>query len=124
MSTDACTPNISSAGVRMRRRVAIGVGVATLALDGLLLYSHAPVWQIVFVFPAAAVAAVSWFQAERRVCVAHASKGTFEHEDFSTTPVASESMAEITRAAAGIRRDGALVAAGVTALSMGLALLL
>jgi hypothetical protein len=114
----ACRPNISPAGVRRRRRFGqVGVGLA-LAVAAVTIALHAPWWaRGVAVFLPGAGGAVSWLQATRLTCVAHAARGTFEHDDFTTTRQSAEDAAASRRVAATIRRDGALIGLGMAALA-------
>ena len=66
----------------------------------------------------AALAGVGFLQASRRTCVARAREGTFEHDDFSKTPAASDDVQRSRKVAAGINRDAALIGLGAVALTM------
>jgi hypothetical protein len=114
----ACRPNISSAGIRLRRRFgAIAGGAAALVAGGLIV-THAR-WPWAFgVFLPAALSAVSFLQANRKTCVARAKEGTFEHDDFSKSPAAPEDVQRSRKVAAGITRDSALIGLAAVALTM------
>lgn len=109
----ACQPNISPAGVRRRRvfgtwNVALGVVLALV-----LAAFHARwFWRLSVFFPVA-LAAVGFLQARRRTCVRHAREGTFEHDDFSTTPADAGDLRRSRVVAAGITRDAILLGVAV-----------
>ncbi len=108
-SATVCKPNISGAG-RRRRRIAGYISAAvTMALFAGLALSHAAWGWRMLVFLPAATAATCVLQARRGTCLAHAAKGTFEHEDFSATKAPEDEVSASRRVAAGIRRDAALV---------------
>jgi hypothetical protein len=82
---------------------------------------HVP-WQWrSLVFLPAALSATGFLQARRNTCIAHAARGTFEHEDFSATKAPLEDVAASRKVAIGIRRDAVLVGLAVSALSVALA---
>ncbi|HVX97525.1 MAG TPA: hypothetical protein VHK47_21610 [Polyangia bacterium] len=114
----ACRPNISSSGVRLRRRFgAISAGAAALVAGGLVVTHARWPWSFAVFLPAA-LAGVGFLQASRRTCVARAREGTFEHDDFSKTPAASDDVQRSRKVAAGINRDAALIGLGAVALTM------
>ena len=104
-----CKPNISAAG-RKRRivfgwiSVAVALGLAALAVA---LHWHWYLRATLF-FPAA-MAATGFLQAKRNTCVAHAAKGTFEHEDFTTTKAPDDEVAASRKVASTIKRDALLI---------------
>jgi len=110
MANEVCKPNISAAGRRRRRVVGwvgVAAGVAALGAGAVL---HWP-WYVRAgaVFVPAALAAVGFLQATRATCIARASEGTFENEDFSTTAAPPDEVAASRKVAAGIRRDAVLI---------------
>jgi hypothetical protein len=119
----ACRPNISPAGARRRRRFAwssIALGVVVFA--GLAAI-HARWYARLFIFLPAAMAAIGFLQARRKTCVARASEGTFEHDDFSKTKAPDEDVRRSRVVAATVNRDSiliGLVAAVLAALSAAL----
>lgn len=104
-----CKPNISFAGRKRRRRIAIAGAVVSVALLGAALWFGVR-WELrLLIGLPAMMAAISGLQVSRNTCVAHAAAGTFEHEDFSTTKVEA-ALAEASRKVARtIYRDGALI---------------
>ena len=116
---EACTPNISPRGIARRKRGAVGAALITVALFAALAIMDVA-WPVrLIVFLPAAAGAVGWFQARRNTCVARARQGTFEHDDFSTTPAAPADVAASRRVASGILRDAVLV--GLAAAAAGAA---
>lgn len=116
MSTaQVCKPNFSGPGrVRRLRFGYVMAAVAAALLVGLAV-GHAG-WAVrLVVFAPAAMAAVSLLQVSRNTCVAHAAKGTFEHDDFSTTPQSDDDAAASRRVAATIYRDALLIGAAAAA---------
>ena len=109
MEGAVCKPNISAAGRKRRKLVgwvaaALGVGLVALAIA---LHWHW--WLRATAFFPAALAATGFLQASRNTCVAHAAKGTFEHEDFSTTKAPDDEVAASRKVARGIQRDALLI---------------
>jgi hypothetical protein len=104
-----CKPNISAAG-RKRRilfgwiSAALGIGLVALAIG---LHWHWYLRATLF-FPAA-LAATGFLQARRNTCVAHAMKGTFEHEDFTATKAPDDEVAASRKVARTIQRDAVLI---------------
>lgn len=125
MSTDSvqvCKPNFSGPG--RVRRLRFGYAVAAVAVAMLVGFAlaHSPWYVRLSVFVPAAMAAVSLLQVSRNTCVAHAAKGTFEHDDFSTTKQNDEDAAASRRVAATIYRDGLLVGVGAACVAVASAL--
>jgi hypothetical protein len=109
----ACRANISGPGKRRRARFAAVLGVITLAsLVGMVLGHVSWPWRLLIGLPAAA-AVLSGLQVRRNTCVAHAAKGTFEHDDFSTTKVEEEFAAASRKVAATITRDALIAGVAV-----------
>jgi hypothetical protein len=100
-----CRPNISRAGRIRRTRIGYGMVGFGLVLFAVTLGLHAAWWARALVFLPAMMAAITLLQVSRNTCVAHAAKGTFEHDDFSTTPQSDEDAAASKRVAATIYRD-------------------
>jgi hypothetical protein len=121
MTTQVCKPNISAAGRKRRRLVGYVATAVGLALVVGLALAHTAWWWRAFVFLPATMAAFGFLQATRGTCVAHAAKGTFEHEDFSTTKAEDAEVSASREAAAVIRRDALLVALGCTAIAVATA---
>ncbi len=118
----SCTPNFSATGRRRRLRVAqVGAAVA-VALLLVLVVLDAPWFARLLVFVPAALAAISYLQVRRNTCVAHAARGTIEHDDFSTTPAPKDELEISRRVARTIQRDGLLlgVVAGLIAAATAL----
>jgi hypothetical protein len=118
----SCKPNISAAGRRLRTRFGwlwAAIGVAGLAASVAL---HVPWFWRTLLFVPASLSAVGFLQARRGTCVARASEGTFEHEDFSKTKARPTDAARSRRAAAVIVRDtvlfGIFCAAAATATAL------
>ena len=119
-SGGSCRPNISPAGKLRRRRVGYVAAMITVLLFALLLMGRTPWYVRALVGLPAALTAVAFLQVRRNTCVARASEGTFEHDDFSKTPAPPADVAASRRVAAGIRRDAALIGllcAGLAAIS-------
>jgi hypothetical protein len=117
VGTLACTPNIAGSGRRRRRQFGyIAAGLA-FALAIAFIVTHVAWFVRLVVFLPTTMAAIGLLQASRSTCLAHAAKGTVEHEDFSTTPASEEEISASRLVAAGIRRDSFLigVAAAVVA---------
>ncbi len=92
--------------------VGVGLAVASIAL-------HWPIWARAMWFMPGALAATGFLQAKRNTCVAHAAKGTFEHEDFSTTKAPDDEVAASRKVAATIKRDAILI--GLASAALGFA---
>jgi hypothetical protein len=124
MAGEVCKPNISGAG-RKRRIV---VGWVSLAVSGGLLGAgvvlHWPWYARAVVCLPAAMAAVGFLQATRHTCIARAAEGTFENEDFSTTPAAADEVAASRKVAASIKRDALLIGLASGALAAATAFVL
>lgn len=112
-----CKANFSRAGrIRRQRFGAVASAIAVGMLVAFVLV-HASWFVRATVFVPAAMAAVGLLQVRRNTCVAHAAKGTFEHDDFSTTKQSEDDAAASRRVAAGIYRDAILIALAVAAVS-------
>ncbi len=89
------------------------VGYVASAIAGVMVVglatAHVGWWWRTLVFLPAALAATGFLQASRGTCVAHAARGTFEHDDLSTTPAPEDDVAASRRVAAAIRRDAIIV---------------
>ena len=109
MEGAVCKPNISAAG--RRRRILVGWVASALALGlaalGVALHWHWYLRATLF-FPAA-LAATGFLQASRNTCVARASEGTFENDDFTTTKAPDDEVAASRKVAASIKRDALLI---------------
>jgi len=111
-----CIPNISAAGRKRRTRVAVvalSIGVAGFVLT---VATHQGPWVRALLGLPIAAAALTYLQVTRNTCVAHASAGTIEHDDFSTTPAPKEQNDVSRKVASTIFRDGAI--AGVVAAAL------
>lgn len=111
-----CIPNISAAGRKRRTRVAVvalSIGVAGFAAA---VATHQGPWVRALAALPIAAAAITYLQVVRNTCVAHASAGTIEHDDFSTTPAPKEQNEASRRVASTIFRDGAIAGAVAAAL--------
>ncbi|HVU49926.1 MAG TPA: hypothetical protein VHL80_04525 [Polyangia bacterium] len=104
-----CKPNISGAGIRRRFRLGAVAAVLAVALAASVVASRARWPWSLTVFVPAAVAAVYFLQAGRKTCVARAAAGTFEREDFSTTPADEDDAARSREVATKITRDSVLI---------------
>src|SRR6266404_3673761 len=104
-----CRPNISPAGVRRRRVFGAWTAAAGILLVAGMIGVRAPWYWCLVVFVPAALAAVGFLQASRKICVARAAEGTFEHEDFSKTPADPTDALRSRVVASGITRDAVLV---------------
>ena len=118
-----CTPNISSAGIRRRRRFGFQFAGLSIVAAGAGMLFRAPWIARAAVFLPAAAAATGFLQASRNTCVLRAREGTLEHGDFSTEPAPAVDVAASRRVARGIYRDALLVGVGVGALAAATALL-
>ncbi len=117
-----CRPNFSAAGRRRRTRIAVVLGIVTLAtLAGVVVAGAAWAVRLVVGLPAAATL-VTALQVTRHTCVAHAATGSIEGEDFSLAAADAAHAAASRRVARTIWRDalvgGALVAALAAATSL------
>jgi hypothetical protein len=104
-----CKANISGAGIRRRGQIGAVAAVLAVALAVCIVGTHARWAWALTVFVPAALAAVNFLQAGRKTCVARAAEGTFEHEDFSTTPAAEDDAARSREVATKITRDSMLI---------------
>jgi hypothetical protein len=105
----SCRPNISPAGRRRRQRVgyaALGVSIVMVAA---LAAAHAAWYWRALLFVPSSLSAIAFLQARRNTCIARASEGTFEHDDFSKTKAADDDAAASRHVASGIRRDATLI---------------
>jgi hypothetical protein len=119
MPRDAgCRPNISPAGIRVRRRWGLWNAVFALGLAAGLSVTHARWFWGLLVFVPAALSAVGFLQVRRQTCVARAREGTFEHDDFSKTPAAPDDVRRSRAVAAGINRDSLLIGLAAAALTV------
>jgi hypothetical protein len=121
MTAQVCKPNISASGRRRRRLVGYVASAIGLLLFAGLALTHTAWWWRTVVFLPTSMAAVGFLQASRGTCVAHAAKGTFEHEDFSTTKAPDDEVAASRKVAASIRRDAVLVGLGCAAVAVAMA---
>ena len=99
------------------RRLGYGGLALMVVVTGLFMAAHVAWYVRLFVFLPAVVGSVSLLQVRRNTCVSRAREGTFEHEDGSTTPMEDADARASRKVAAGIRRDGFLVAAACAALA-------
>jgi hypothetical protein len=118
----ACTPNISGSGRRRRRNVGYAAAGLAAILAAAFVVAHVEWYVRIVVFVPAAMAAVGFLQASRNTCLAHASKGTIEQEDFSTTKASEEEVAASRLVAAGIRRDSLLIGAAAAMVAVATSL--
>lgn len=118
-----CKANFSRAGRIRRQRVGIAAIVVTVGLAIVFAVLHTGWYVRALVFLPAAMAAVSLLQVTRNTCVAHAAKGNFENEDFSTTKQDEADAAASRRVAATIYRDALLIGIVVAAAAAGTAFL-
>jgi hypothetical protein len=106
---EVCKANIGKAGRKRRMQVGWVAAILSASLVGAFVFFHVP-WQWrTLVFLPSAMAAVGFLQATRNTCIAHASKGTIEHEDFSTTPAPADELEASRRVASTIRRDAVMI---------------
>jgi len=114
----ACRANISGPGRRRRTQFSAVFAVIALAsLVGVVAAHASWPWRLLVGLPTA-MAVLSGLQVRRNTCVAHAMKGTFEHEDFSTTKVEEEFAAASRKVAATITRDGVIAGVVVAVLAV------
>ncbi len=104
------TCNIGVAEVDQRRRMAIGLTVAVVALAIALLALGVPHIVRLALWPFAAAAAVTWLQVTERFCVAFGAAGL---ENFG--PLGSEHRVAAEQAAADRRRALRLTLEGALA---------
>ena len=113
-----CRPNISKAGIRRR----IGIGAVSSGLTALLMVSlivaRVRWYWCLTVFVPAFTAAIGFLQAGRKTCIARASEGTFEHEDFSKTPAAEDDVVRSREVAAAIMRHSLLIGFALVVVTM------
>ena len=112
-----CKPNISGAGRRRRQRVGVIFVIVSLVLAAVLVALHVAWYIRLSLFFPVAAATVSLLQVRRNTCVAHAAKGTFEREDFSTTKQSEGDATASRRVAATIYRDAVLLGVAGAALA-------
>jgi hypothetical protein len=117
-----CAPNISGSGRRRRRNVGYAAAAFASILTAAFVVTHVAWYVRIVVFLPAAMAAVGFFQASRNTCLAHASKGTIEQEDFSTTKASEEQVSASRLVAAGIRRDSLLIGVAAAMVAVATAL--
>jgi len=119
---EPCTPNISAAGKRRRRRIGLQMAGLSVAATGAGLIFRAP-WVVrTAVFFPAAVSAIGYLQASRNTCVMRARQGTLEHDDFTTEPAPAADVATSRRVAASIYRDALLVGIAAAAIAAATAI--
>ena len=108
-SPTQCRANIDAGGIR-RRRLFGHVGVAVTLVIAIALVGVGAPWYLraLLLFPAAGTT-ISYLQAVRTTCVAHALHGTIEHDGHKPTPAPAEELAASRKVAMGIGRDAALV---------------
>lgn len=113
----ACRPNFSASGRKRRQTVAaFFAAVTVVGLVDVIVMQTSPLVRASVGLPAF-LAAVGWLQVRRNTCVAHAAKGTFEHDDFSASKVDAEQAAASRRVAKTIYRDSGLFALVVAVLA-------
>jgi hypothetical protein len=118
-----CIPNISGPGRTRRRRVAaVLYGLSALSLV-LLVANDASGVARAFVGAPFAGATISYLQVTRNTCIAHASAGTIEGDDFSTTRAPEDQNAASKRVARTIVRDGVLLGVVASVIAAATALL-
>jgi hypothetical protein len=118
-----CRPNISPTGRRRRRRFGLQMLAVSVALLVVLMALHAHwYWRLLLFLPAAA-AATGFLQVARDTCVLRAKEGTFEHDDFSTTPAPEDDVRASRRVARTIQRDATLIGLATAAVGVLLAVL-
>jgi hypothetical protein len=104
-----CKPNISAAGRKRRNMVGWVASALALGLFALAIALHWQWYLRATLFFPAALAATGFLQARRNTCVAHAAKGTFEHDDFRTTKAPDDEVAASRKVASAIKRDALLI---------------
>lgn len=119
MANEVCKPNISAAGRKRRMNVGYAALVVGIGLLGTGIAMHWAWYLRTLVFLPSALSAIGFLQATRHTCVARASEGTFENDDFSTTPAPSDEVAASRKVASSIKRDALLVGLVCAALSVG-----
>jgi hypothetical protein len=112
-----CTPNISPAGIRRRRRFGAQFAGLSVAAAGAGLVLRAPWIARAAVFFPAAASAIGYLQANRNTCVLRAREGTLEHDDFTTEPAPAADVAASRRVSTGIYRDAVLIGLGAAAIA-------
>ncbi|HMF42100.1 MAG TPA: hypothetical protein VKQ32_15610 [Polyangia bacterium] len=120
---DPCTPNISAAGRRRRRRFGLQFAGLSVAATGAGLIFQAPWAARAAVFFPAAISAIGYLQANRNTCVMRARQGTLEHDDFSTEPAPAVDVAASRQVAKSIYRDAVLVGVAAAAIAVATALI-
>jgi hypothetical protein len=107
-SVEAQRCNIGPAEIARRRRIAVALSVATIALIALLAVIHAPLWARFLVWPLASGVTVTWLQVVRRFCVRFGAMGV---ENFG--PLGGESPVDRAIRAADARRASAMILEGL-----------
>jgi hypothetical protein len=118
----ACTPNISAAGRRRRRRFGAQFAGLSVAAAGAGVIFRAPWAARAAVFLPAAISAIGYLQASRNTCVMRAREGTLEHDDFTTEAAPAADVAASRRVSAGIYRDALLIGGGAAVIAIATAL--
>jgi hypothetical protein len=104
-----CQANIGAAGRRRRTRAAVATFAVGAGVLAWMMIAHVPaMWRLLLSLPIA-MGTITGLQVTRNTCVAMASMGVVENEDFSTKPVEEELARASKRVAATIVRDGILV---------------
>jgi hypothetical protein len=116
---DVCKPNISGAGRRRRKNVALMAAIVSVVGLGLMLAMGANATTRAMIGFPVFMTALCVLQVKRNTCVKHAASGMFENSDFSTTPSQETDAKNSRRVALTIWRDSALVALLVVALAVG-----
>jgi hypothetical protein len=96
---------------------ALNVALA-LVLAASILIARARWFWCLTVFIPATLAAIGFLQASRRTCVSRAAEGTFEHEDFSTTPAPEDDVVLSREVASRITRDSMLIGVAAVVLAI------
>ena len=115
--TRDCTPNISPAGIRRRRRFGFRWAAISAAGAGAALVFRAPWIARTAVFFPAAASAIGFLQASRNTCVLRARQGTLEHDDFTTEAAPEVDVAASRKVSVGIYRDALLVGVAAAAIA-------
>ena len=102
--------NIGPAEIARRRRIAIVLSVASIALAVALVASGVPHLFRALLWPVAAGAAVSWFQVRRRFCIRFGAAGVENLGPIGSTTPVDRPLAEQDR-----RRANQLLTEGVLA---------
>jgi hypothetical protein len=104
-------PNISPTGAGSRRRTGKIMAGVWIAGTGASIALGWPWWARGLLAIPAALAAVNLLQARRMTCVLRAGEGTFEGDDFTTTPAPPADAEASRQVATGIWRDTILIGA-------------